>query len=254
MNLLEALIVYLSIGASFGVYYFLQERNLKFGFKLWSATLAVAFFWFFFAFYLIFPLAGKYTSRLFSSDWKRENSIEAAAQKLFSSYSLIPQSPEKIPFFQFREIVERYVGLTLAAQNAEETNSIENRSELFVVAGRKQELKLANRCLRRKNLSRLETHQARARRDFLQICAESLASVSQYDNKFEDFLKTAVKFTEQINDAGATGFLTNKKERKNAAQIASSEQEKAAPHNLQTQQSFILQPQSFASKLTQARD
>lgn len=255
MNLLEALIIYLSIGASFGVYFLFQGRHVKFGFNFWLAVLAVTFFWIFYAVHLFSPHVQNFAKRQLSSYSEQENSVENAAQKLLSSYSLIPESAGKIPFFEFREIVERYGGLSLALQNAEESNSTACGGELFIAAERKkQELNLAGRCLRRKNLARLEAHQMSARRDFLQTSAELLASISQSDNKFDDFLKTAVKFAEQLNDAEAARFLSNKKERKNAAQIASSEQEKAAPHNLQTQQSFSLQPQSFASKLTQARD
>ncbi|MDT7543379.1 MAG: hypothetical protein QOE33_3283 [Acidobacteriota bacterium] len=70
--------------------------------------------------------------------------------------------------------VERYTGLTLALAHAEPAGELDEREmELARVAGRTgDDLLIAGRCVRRRNLSRLREHQAQSRLELLHALAE----------------------------------------------------------------------------------
>ncbi|MDT7604850.1 MAG: hypothetical protein QOF61_2847 [Acidobacteriota bacterium] len=70
-------------------------------------------------------------------------------------------------------IVERYAGLTLALACADPKGELaERETELARVAGRMgDDLEIAGRCVRRRNVSRLREHQAQARLELLHALA-----------------------------------------------------------------------------------
>jgi hypothetical protein len=167
MTFTEFLIIYLSIGAPFGVYFFLSHRQINLNSTFLLKTACVVFGWCFYAVFLISRSQKKYEANL-TSDSIAENEIEKIVRKLLATYSEISANEKNVSFFQFREIVERYTGLSSALYDSRESTEFQN--ELFVLAGRKeQDLQLANRCLQRKNLLRLKAHQIQAQQDFLQI-------------------------------------------------------------------------------------
>jgi hypothetical protein len=70
--------------------------------------------------------------------------------------------------------VERYVGLTLALAHAEPAGELDEReTELARVAGRAgDDLEVAGRCVRRRNLSRLRERQSQSRLELLHALAD----------------------------------------------------------------------------------
>jgi hypothetical protein len=78
--------------------------------------------------------------------------------------------------------VERYAGLTLALAHAEPAGEpVEHETELARVAGRTgDDLEIAGRCVRRRNLSRLRERQAQSRLELLHALAELQDTLSLF--------------------------------------------------------------------------
>lgn len=173
MTFIEFLTIYLAIGAPFGVYFFFKTRERRGGFSLFVKSVGAALFWIFFAARLLQKhfTSAKSTRLAEDLDFAREREIEAASQNLQTAFAALTAQEETISFFEFREVVERYIGLILAAQNsAPDAPATQRETEIFRIAEReKDDLRLAGKILRRKNYLRLQAHQHAARQDFLQI-------------------------------------------------------------------------------------
>jgi hypothetical protein len=78
--------------------------------------------------------------------------------------------------------VERYAGLTLALAHAEPAGELDEReTELARIAGRTgDDLEVAGRCVRRRNLSRLRERQSQSRLELLHALAELQDSISLF--------------------------------------------------------------------------
>ncbi len=130
MNSLDFLIIYLTCGAPLGVFYFLQNRKAQNDNQFWLKTFFTFIFWFPFGLRLLRNhinkkfFAGK---RIFSKSEKKETEI-FLFQKQFEE--ILQKSKLQISIFEFREAIERYVGLTLA-KNFENTKTTETEKEIF---------------------------------------------------------------------------------------------------------------------------
>lgn len=189
MKLSEAITIYLAAGASFGVYNFLREQNPTSRFHAWlKATRAL----------ILWPLAAAkfLRPRQRPDEGNPVKTINEQATALFierigqakrkllaSLYRLVElanasSGGEREKMEQssrtVREIVEKYVELTMAAAEANpDAPPTEREMELFRVAGHKgDDLLLAGRCIHRRNAARLVAHQARARTELLHALAE----------------------------------------------------------------------------------
>jgi hypothetical protein len=249
MTFTEFLIIYLSIGAPFGVYFFLSRRPINWNSTFLLKTVCVVFGWCFYAVYLISRRSQNNYEANTALDSIGENEIEKIMRKLFAAYSEISLNEKNVSFFQFREIVERYAGLTSALHDSRESTEFQN--ELFVVSGMKnQDLQLANRCLQRKNLLRLKAHQIQAGQDFLRIFENLDESPSI--NFRESLFPAAEQLAILLADNETRNHLIRIKseiERQNPSFTSSSKKQEELWNTLPPEQIPVLQTQSSTLNL-----
>ena len=169
MNFIDLLIIYLACGAPFGVYYLFQnhaQANTRF---LRIKTFLNFIFWIPFAFSLLY---GNKNLRKFLHKLAETNSSEVKADETLQCYQkqiekTFSESDLKISIYEFREIIERYVGLTLV-NSADAAEIGEREKEIFRVSDIKN-VELGAVCFMRRNRKRLSFHQTRARKDFLHL-------------------------------------------------------------------------------------
>jgi hypothetical protein len=242
MTFTEFSIVYLSIGASFGVYYFFNYSSDNRSFTIWLKTIGVVFFWCVYAVMLNARRSQKITNRQANSDSIAENEIEKTERALLASYSEIPQNGKFVSFFEFRETIERYIGLTSTLRDSADAADFNN--ELFAIAERKNhDLPLANRCLQRKNLLRLKAHQLQARNDFLRIF-ENLFKSSVQASNFEKTLSAAILLTHLLDDADSATALNQIKRKIERQNSSAAPSKKEVWNTLQPDQIRVLPTQS----------
>jgi len=205
MKLIDFLIIYLSCGAPFGVYYFLQKRDdARAGF-LWLETALAFFFWIPFAFLLLrrnknlktyWHTSGK------SSSAKSENvDFSYSAQKQVEKILL--ESDVRISIYELREIIDRYIGLTLAGQEVA-AQTVRRESELYRVAHGKN-IELASICFNRRNRKLLLFHQTEARKDFLRL----IEKLSEFGLSRTELAFSSFKIVQILNDFEAVKSLEN---------------------------------------------
>lgn len=190
MQWTDLLIIYLSCGAPFGVYFFLQHRKKGISIRLLLRSAAAGLVWIAYA-YLLWRknVAKRLTSQKKSLQKSLQNFLPDPEIALLEQQTSVLQEQVlqafielnsnarlKAQFFAFRDVLERFVGLTLAVK-ADQSAGIgsgaeKNDHELFRIAGRKgKDAALAQKCLSRRNRLRLEEHQKNAREDFLKQVA-----------------------------------------------------------------------------------
>ena len=203
MTLFDAIIIYLALGAPFAVYNLLQNRKRPAAQKWISATVAFIFW---------IPLAVRvlhrelkvhgYASELAARDEidaQRDEKIRAIGDRL---KDLLMANGSTISVFNYRDVFDRYVGLTLATRR-ENTNSHSNDTELFEIAGCLN-TELAAKCLNRRNAIRLERHQTEARRNFLMMIEMSLTE----NEHSGDAAGKALELAKLLDDEPAVSLLT----------------------------------------------
>lgn len=190
MTLTDILIIYLACGAPFGVYYFSGHRHQKFA---WLKSLQVAFFWIFFAIRIL-----KISIPFEAYDSEKEVRLEKI-KKNFED--LFRANRFNFPLFEFREILDRYAGLTLANRDEYERPT-DKELEFSSLTGRKNDF-LAAECLNRRNRKRLSFHQSLARRDFLRMAGVFFASAAD-KNELGDLL---IEFVTLLDDAEARSAI-----------------------------------------------
>jgi hypothetical protein len=173
MNAFEIFILYLSCGAPFGVYFFFQHRKNSRRAPIVLKSFLTVFVWIPYALRL---LNANVTKKLSVSKpgaavdadsgflKKRLDEIEKQMQQILVG------SRTETSVFEFREVFQRYSGLTLALRlRADEIG--ENEREVFKIANH-ENAELGAKCLHRRNRLRLEFHQRLASRDFLKLLAK----------------------------------------------------------------------------------
>jgi hypothetical protein len=192
MNIFDFFIIYLSCGAPFGVYHFFLNRKKLTSTSLYVKSFLTVFVWIPYAFILLNDFA---TKRTLANQFARKAQSDA---RLFEIQKLLLQlqadSKEKISVFEFREILERYAGLTECCSTFDDTpNAAE--VEIYRISLRKNSHIAAN-CLHRRNRHRLEFHQTNAREDFLQLISKLKSSVSDT----EKLQHLAIELAKAVND------------------------------------------------------
>ncbi|HEY0077540.1 MAG TPA: hypothetical protein VGB73_02765 [Pyrinomonadaceae bacterium] len=188
MRLSEIITVYLAAAAPVGVIYFLRQSSAHRTRTLLGAFVAA----------IVWPLAlvafrlERTRSLKTPGDAEREGAsvnrqgeerIERAQRGLLSALARVEDASEQYAtgdenfrqmMFNARSGLERYVGLALAAAEADaEAAPTKREVELCRVAGRAgADLELAGRCIHRRNVRRLVEHQERARLELLHAFAE----------------------------------------------------------------------------------
>jgi hypothetical protein len=178
MHWSDLLIIYLSCGAPFGVYFFLQSRKRGISTGLLLRAGAATLFWIPFA-YLLWRknVAKRLTKKEFFLPNPEisllEQQISVLQEQILQAFiELNSKTGQKLHFFAFRDVLERYAGLTLAVK-ADENSVGESDFEIFRIAGRKKkELPLAGKCLAKRNSMRLISHQSKSCEDFLNHLAK----------------------------------------------------------------------------------
>ena len=206
MNLRDLLIIYLACGAPFGVYYFLQNRNRTETKVLWLKSLLRFVVWIPFAVQMVARtsiLTNLYNNgfdKSSGSDAKRELEIEEIKKSFENIFS-----PEIFSFsiYEFREIFDRYVGLSLEVQ-AEKDEISPAESEIFRITNHGNK-KLAEICLNRRNRKRFTFHQKLARRDFFEILHKFVEKSAEPQNLFAH----SAKLTALLNDFEAQKIIEN---------------------------------------------
>jgi hypothetical protein len=189
MKLSEAITIYLAAGASFGAYDYLREQTPASRLHTWLKATRSAILWPLAAAKILRPRQRPDEDRSAGTINEQASAhfimrIAEAKRKLLASlYRLIELmrvssggGREKMERAsrRVRELVEKYIELTMAATEAHpDAPPTKREMELFRVAGRKgDDLLLAGRCLHRRNAARLVAHQARARTELLHALAE----------------------------------------------------------------------------------
>ncbi|MDQ6788130.1 MAG: hypothetical protein M3033_15100 [Acidobacteriota bacterium] len=200
MTISDLLVIYFSIGAPCGVYVYFQVRGKSAPKKLWLKALFTFFFWMPTA--VRFLLHNKSIRTVFYSETEDENlpSFERE-QKLYSIQkhleNFLLESNLKISIYEFREMLQRYIGLTFAAQGETEKQTETNLE--FFYASQNKNPEIAARCFQRRNRERLLFHQTLARQDFLRFVAEASAFIADKENS----VRLIVEFVKILEDGEA---------------------------------------------------
>lgn len=197
MNSSDFLIIYFSCGAPLSTFYFLQNRQKQNDFRLWLKTFFTFIFWLPFAVRLLANKARK----KFAADRKGFFKTHQTETEIFlfqkQFEEVLQASKLQISIFEFREVIERYVGLTIAV-TGENTKIIESEKEIFRIADDKN-VDLGAVCLNRRNLKKFTIHQIQARQDFFQI----IGQLAGFASDREKFLKFVSGFFRVLNDTEA---------------------------------------------------
>ena len=196
MNLLDIIIIYLTCGAPFGVYFFHQQRDDSNSPKLWINSLLATLFWFLYAFRLLHSVVTKRFLNHQFAEKKLSDSLVSEIEKKFSQILL--EEKVDVELFDFRETFERYLGLT--REISSEANKVD--AELFQITNHENK-KLATKLLNRRNRSRLNAHQILARKDFLRMIEKIDSSIFEK----EKVRTLAIDFVKLINDVEALAEL-----------------------------------------------
>ncbi|HVE59463.1 MAG TPA: hypothetical protein VNB22_21815 [Pyrinomonadaceae bacterium] len=109
----------------------------------------------------------------------------------------------KLSIYEFREIFDRYSGLSLEIESENEEFS-QPETEIFRITNHTNK-KLGEICLHRRNRKRLTFHQKLARRDFFEILGKFVERTNEPQNLFDKVSKLAVL----LNDCEAQKLLEN---------------------------------------------
>jgi hypothetical protein len=192
MNLVDLLIIYLTCGAPFGVYYFFQTRNYSASLKLIFQSILIALFWIPYAIQLLHSFV---TKRFRSNEFAENNQMDSAINEIERKFAqILHEENSEISVYEFRETFERYQGLTKAAS----TEVFETDAELYHITNHENK-NLASEILSRRNRSRLNAHHILARKDFLRMI-EKIDSTFSAKKKIRTL---AFDFVKILNDVEA---------------------------------------------------
>lgn len=203
MNFFELLIIYLACGAPVSVYFYFQNRRLC-SKQLWLKTILNFIFWIPFFVQIILKsrihfIFSKIVHKSKINSDAKDNRI-LAMQKKFEY--MLSENNVNISIYEFREVFERYVGLTTACLN-NKINPYEHEKEFFRIAGF-QSQKLSVECLHRRNQKRLRFHQIEAEKDFLGM----IAAISSSIDKPAELRRLTIEFFKLFNNAETQKVLT----------------------------------------------
>lgn len=163
MTFYEAIVIYLACGAPFGVYYFVNQRG-RYN-NVLIQTFFVTAFWIPFA----FKLWRKYFNGKLS-EFDHSKKLASGDQEIMNAKKTLERALTKtnvgISVFEIREVLDRYIGLSVSA--ADENDTDFSNTRFFESAGN-QNAALALKCFHRRNRKLLYFHQTLAGRDFFNL-------------------------------------------------------------------------------------
>lgn len=199
MNLNDFIIIYLACGSPVGVWFYFNHKNSE---NVLPNSFLVFFFWIFFI--------ARFFYKKFQTPDKTE--IIRRFQKEIEKFL-----PETISIFEFREISNRYIGLTLA----EQSENLSTRENAFSARFNSQNKEISAICLQRRNRQKLKLHQICSRKDFLQTISE----ISEQIDQPIEFLMLNIKFVNNLNDIEAENLITEYLQIHNDKAVNQGEQE-----------------------------
>ncbi len=207
MNYIDFIIIYLAGGAPFSVYYYFQQRDrLKLGQNItfiWLKCGVITLCWFPFAIKLLQKFV---TNKLQKSKFAETNQVDSSMKEKIEAYEkevlqILLIEKIRISPFEFRETLERFVGLTLNCSNEIKDSNIIVSD--FYLINTHENAKLATICLNRRNRLRLQHHQILASRDFLRLIEKINADLVENTN----FSNLSFEFAKLLKDIEFTAKL-----------------------------------------------
>jgi len=193
MTISDYMIIYLSAGAPFAVFAFLQMTDAPLVRRIVTAAAVMLVWPVAAAIWIVRRLRGiEHPFGFELADKSRDSKIHGIANRLERS---ILGNGSAVSLYEWREIYERYTGLSLAVAESE---GMSDDNELFEVAGNKNG-KLGTVCLNRRNRNRLIFHHTQARNDFLDALIRAKCD--------GDALALALELAALLGDADAAADL-----------------------------------------------
>jgi hypothetical protein len=192
----------MACGAPFAVHHFLQNRREKGFHTILLKSFLTVFVWIPYAVRLLHShWKKKFTGRQFAvdaaADATLQNKLEQLQKEIWRS---VPNERNRdVSLFEFREVLDRYAGLTLALK---ERAAVTFETEIFGAANHPDK-NLGAKCLLRRNRSRLEFHQTLASRDFLKLLSRLCLEDS------EKLRFSAIEFVKILEDAETLRAIEN---------------------------------------------
>jgi hypothetical protein len=192
MTLTDILIIYLTFGAPLGVYKYLQNRAMSRRRRI-LYSLSTFVFWVPAAVQIVYL----YFRNAYSGDgFVSKQDLDVTEKRLAEISEALRL--ELIGFggaagvHDVRETIDRYVGLAAAARKDGGVTAV--GWDFFTAAGRRKH-DLAQRCLMRRNLRRLERHHTQASRDLVYLLEEA-------SDRFEisRAVRIAIELASQLED------------------------------------------------------
>lgn len=202
MTLFDGLIIYFALAAPFAVYHFLHSRKISKE-NMWLETFLNFFFWPPLAARLVIrasfkPFPGNAPANVNDSDAETEERVHLIYRTIRAD---LQTSAYSLSVLEFREVFDRYVGLTMLAKK-ESTEANRELHELFTIDDNSNP-DLAATCLNRRNRNRIRRHQSKARIDFLAFVAEHAGTgLKKYS-----IAAHAIELAELLGDALVTNEL-----------------------------------------------
>lgn len=196
MNITDLIVIYLACGSPLGVYFFLNNHLSNRKKFLLTKTIFAVLLWLPFAGYLLLKKSD-FKKAQFSSEINEKKILYVRKQ----IEAILLETNSSITIFNFREIVERYVGLSsvIFNENTEITNS---KKEIFEIS-HNSNIQLATICYNRRNRKRLRFHHISARQDFLNV----IFKMSKFSSDKNKLGNLSGELIELINDFEARKSL-----------------------------------------------
>lgn len=227
MSIIDLFVIYLACGAPLGVYHFInaKQKNATSGIE----SLLVTILW---IPYMLKLLHARFTVKLRDNRSVGTTILETNGEEKINRNkkdfeAFLPENLADLSLFEFREIIERYAGLTYQA--CEQTgNPAEHEKEIFRVSGTTN-IDLSSKCLNRRNRQRLLFHQNCARRDFL----NALEIIFRNTPDQKSLTDGSLEFLELLGDSNAKLSIEKLSERysliRNDASISNLQKDSLKP-------------------------
>lgn len=116
--------------------------------------------------------------------------------------NILCENDAKISIYEFREVFERFVGLTNASAKYKD-EPFEHEKEVFRIAG-KGNRELSAKCLHRRNQKRLFFHHTEAEKDFLQM----IVRISDFVIEQSELRRSTLELSALLNNSKMRAALT----------------------------------------------
>jgi hypothetical protein len=207
VNIFDAIIIYLACGAPFGVYHFLHNRDQATAGNLTLKSLLEWVTWPASAVKMIGGsqlLSGRSKTNfdpLTELDAGKDEKV-CEIQKSLEQIFFEGLASAKISIYAFREVFDRYAGLSLALRRDGDDSPGVPQAEIFRAADHGN-VELASICLNRRNRSLLVAHQIQAREDFI----DTLDRLAESPSERTDTWILVNELAVVLNDIEAIGAI-----------------------------------------------